>query len=247
VAGHSRWAQVKHKKAATDTKKGQLFSKLIREITIAARIGGENPETNARLRTAVERARQAGLPKENMERALARAKGEGDTATLQEFLYEATTPDGIMVLIEGITDNKNRALAEIRQILLSHHARLADQGGVLWNFEKIGSVVIRREQNAGRPPEEVELAIVDAGAEDFTKETKGWVVETKLRELDEIRKRLEAAGIFLDACGPAFRARSPLSVDAARRVEIEKLFEELNDHHEVQEIYSNVAGGSFLP
>lgn len=136
MAGHSRWAQVKHKKAITDAKKGQLFSKIIREITVAAKTGGPNPETNPRLRSALDRAREIGLPKENAERAISRAGGSAGGTDLFEFLFEATA-GGVQILIEGITDNKNRTLAEIKKILTEHGAKFVPSGSLLWNFEKI--------------------------------------------------------------------------------------------------------------
>lgn len=137
MSGHSRWSQVKHKKAASDAKKGQLFSKLVKEITLAVRSGGPDPDANPRLRSALERARSLGLPKENSERAILRASGGEEGTSLQEFLYEATAPGGVQILVEGITDNKNRTLAEIRQILSRHEAKLAPPNSLLWNFEKV--------------------------------------------------------------------------------------------------------------
>ncbi len=136
MSGHSRWSQVKHKKAITDAKKGQLFSKLVREITVAACSGGPNPESNPGLRAALARARSIGLPKDSIERAVARALGTEGDALLQEFLYEATAPGGLMILTEGITDNKNRSLSGVKQILAKHGAKLVPQNSLLWNFEK---------------------------------------------------------------------------------------------------------------
>lgn len=136
MSGHSKWSQIKHKKGTADAKKGQLFSKLVREITIAARTGGTSPEANPRLRAAIERARVAGLPKDNIERALSRASGGGEGEALEEFLYEAAKST-VQILIEGITDNKNRTLNEIKQILSRHGAKLVPPGSFLWNFEKI--------------------------------------------------------------------------------------------------------------
>lgn len=137
MSGHSKWAQIKHKKAITDAKKGLLFSKMVREITVAAREGGANAESNPRLRSALERARSIGLPKENMERAISRASGAGADSDLQEFLYETLAPGGAMILVEGITDNKNRTLAEIKKVLSLHDAKLVPQNSLLWNFKKV--------------------------------------------------------------------------------------------------------------
>lgn len=136
MSGHSKWKQIKHKKALTDAKKGQLFSKMVREVTVATRAGGPKPESNPRLRAALERARALGLPKDNIERALERASGAGGEAALEEFLYEAAAPKGVMILVEGITDNKNRTLNEVRQILAAHGAKLVPSRSLLWNFEK---------------------------------------------------------------------------------------------------------------
>jgi YebC/PmpR family DNA-binding regulatory protein len=147
MSGHSKWKQIKHKKAITDAKKGVSFSKMVREITIAARTGSSaiagktatagDLNANIRLKAAVERARAIGLPKDNIDRAIAKASGQGGGAELFEFLYEATAPGGIALLIEGITDNKNRTINEIKHILSTHDARIANPGSVLWNFEKV--------------------------------------------------------------------------------------------------------------
>lgn len=137
MSGHSKWSQIRHKKALTDAKKGQLFSKLVREVMIAARTGGGDPNINSRLRTAMERAKQNGLPKDNIERAVERAKGSSDAQNLQEFLYEVIGPSGTFILIDGITDNNNRTLAEIKQILGKHGVKLVPANSILWNFEKI--------------------------------------------------------------------------------------------------------------
>ena len=137
MAGHSKWKQIRHKKALTDAKKGQLFSKAVREITIAAREGGSNPDSNPRLRSALERARLAGLPKDNIERTLLRSSGEGDGVNLQEFTYEAMAPGGVMLIIEGATDNKNRTLAEVRKALDKYGAGIVPSNSLLWNFKKV--------------------------------------------------------------------------------------------------------------
>ncbi|MBI3442587.1 MAG: YebC/PmpR family DNA-binding transcriptional regulator [Candidatus Sungbacteria bacterium] len=149
MSGHSKWSQIRHKKAITDAKKGNLFSKMVREITIAAKTGSSaiagkpttagdpNPDMNIQLKAAIERAKAVGLPKNNIDRAIAKAGGQGEGADLFEFLYEASAPGGVAILIEGITDNKNRTLNEIKHLLSKHEARLADPGSLLWAFEKI--------------------------------------------------------------------------------------------------------------
>lgn len=160
MSGHSKWHQIRHKKTVTDAKKGQLFSKLVREITIAARTGGASPEANPRLRAAIERGREAGLPKDNMERALSRAAGGGEGENLEEFLYEAAK-GAVQILIEGITDNKNRTLGEVKQIISKYGARLVPPGSLLWNFEKV-----------------------------WTKEGRGYLPKTSLEVSAEERERI---------------------------------------------------------
>ncbi|MDP3710433.1 MAG: YebC/PmpR family DNA-binding transcriptional regulator [bacterium] len=138
MSGHSKWSQIKHKKSSTDAKKGQLFSKLVKEITVAAKVGGANPDNNARLRSAIERGKSLGLPKDNIERALQRTSGAEAGIDLQEFTYEILGPGGVFMIVTGITDNKNRSLAEIKKILGMFSAKLTNPGSLIWNFERDG-------------------------------------------------------------------------------------------------------------
>lgn len=239
MSGHSKWAQIKHKKAVTDAKKGQLFSKLVREIMIAARESGENPETNYRLKAAMERARSLGLPKDNITRAIARATGGGEAGALQEFLYEATAPDGIMILIRGITDNKNRTLASIKQILLPYNARIADPGSVAWSFQKIGSLEIHADDNSSRTPEALELDIIESGAEDFKKFGADWMVETKPAALENVRRGLEERGVIIEEAGPNLRPHTPIALPPEKQKNMESLREELSNQEDVQTVYTN--------
>lgn len=241
MSGHSKWTQIKHKKSLTDAKKGQLFSKLVREIMIASRDGGPNPENNARLRQAMERARSQGLPKDNMERAIARAGGTEEGAALQEFLYEATAPGGITIIIEGITDNKNRTLAEIRHLLNEHNAKLAEQGSLVWNFEKISLLELDNEENPGRSNEEIELAIIESGATDFKSLDKTWLVETDFTNLEKVRKSLEEAGIKIKEATHDYKARLPLALASEIKSPIEKLLDKLSEQGDVQEVYTNLS------
>jgi YebC/PmpR family DNA-binding regulatory protein len=181
MSGHSKWATIKRKKGAADAKRGQLFSKLVREIMLAVRTGGPGPETNTRLKSALERSREQGLPKDNIERAIAKAAGGIDTAKLQEFLYEAIGSGGVYLLIEGITDNNNRTLAEVRPILAKHHAKLVPPNSLLWNFEKV------------------------------------WTPE-----------------------GKDYRPQNPLELNPAEKEKIIPLLDELVDHPDVQEVYTNL-------
>ncbi|OGZ98822.1 MAG: hypothetical protein A3C07_00615 [Candidatus Sungbacteria bacterium RIFCSPHIGHO2_02_FULL_47_11] len=241
MSGHSKWAQIKHKKAATDAKKGVLFSKLVREIAVAARSGDPNPDTNARLLATIEHARSLGLPKDNIERALERATGGDKESHLEEFLYEAIGPRGASILIEGITDNRNRSLAEIKQILARRDAKLALKDSLLWNFEKIGSIDVIKAEDGARNDEEAELTLIESGARDFRRQKEGWTVETEFPSLNSIRKELEKRSLVVKAYGHDYKAKSQLEVPEAERNLIESLVEELSEHDDVQEVYTNLA------
>ena len=240
MSGHSKWSQIKHKKAATDAKKGQLFSKMVREIMVAAKTGGPAPETNQRLKTAVERARASGLPKENIERAIERASGSGDAASLQEFLYEATAPEGVAILIEGITDNKNRSLAEIKHILSERGGKLAEQGSLLWNFDKVGTLEIYPKDGNQKMGEEIELEIIESGAKDLQKTSEGWMVETDFQEMEKVRKELEKRNLNIKSLAHDYKVVAPVKVSNETKNLIETILNKLSDHDDVQEVYTNL-------
>lgn len=239
MAGHSKWAQIRHKKALTDARRSQLFAKLVREITLTARQGGTRPETNAALRSAIERGRSQGLPKENIERAITRASGR-DATSLQEFLYEATAAGGLMLLIEGITDNKNRTLAQVKHLLAEHGAKLADPGAVMWSFEKVGTLALDAAENASHTGEAVELAIIESGASDFKRVDEAWTVETPFALHEKVRRSLEERGIRLRESGHDYKARTPLTLSEEVRRAIEPLLESLIAHDDIQEVYTNL-------
>lgn len=241
MSGHSKWTQIKHQKSITDAKKGQLFSKLVREIMVAAREGGSNPETNSRLRQATERAQTQGLPKDNIERAISRALGTEEGKSLQEFLYEATAPGGVAIIIEGITDSKNRTTAEIKHILNKRGAKLAESGSLIWNFEKIGLVELSQDANIPKNLEEIELAIMESEARDFQFINKTWLVETDFVKLEKVRQKLESADLKIKEVYHDYKARSPLELNQAEKEGVEKLLDELSLHNDVQEIYTNIA------
>lgn len=238
MAGHSKWKQIKHKKSIVDAKRGRLFSQLSREITVAAK-GGANPETNSRLKSAIERARSFGLPKENTERAITRARGnEGEE--LYEFLYEATATGGVKILIEGITDNKNRTVAELKHLLGEHGGRLAERGSVAWNFEKGGVLEIRSEENMGFEKDNIEFAIIESGARDFKTTEDGWVVETGFENMENIKHVLEERGIkIFDAFHDYIPQHTIVLEDSTKRG-AEKLFDALLEHNDIKEIYINI-------
>lgn len=243
MAGHSHWKQVKHQKGAADAKRGQLFSKLVKEITVAAREGGPNPDANVRLRASLERARSEGLPKDNMDRAIARASGRGDGSELFEFLYEAAASGGVAILIEGITDNKNRSFNEIKHILSEHGGRLADPGSLLWNFEKIGVLTVEQQEtrDMGKSHEALELAIIESGARDFREEDGVWIVETDFGGSELVRERLAAAGLTVRESGHDYKARQAIDIADDAAAKIEPLIEALLGQDDVQEVYTNIS------
>jgi YebC/PmpR family DNA-binding regulatory protein len=240
MAGHSKWAQIKHKKAAADAKKGQLFSKLIKEIMVSVKTGGDSPATNVRLRSAIERARSAGLPKDNIERAIKRASGGEDGRELQEFIYEATAPGGAAIIIEGITDNKNRTLAELKHILNEQGGKLAEQGSLMWNFKKIGLIELTVEDNPEKTPEEIELAIIESGADDFKKLDGEWIVETKFEQMEKVRQEIESRGIKIKEISHDYRAQTTTALPEQTAAETEKLLDIISEHDDVQGVYTNI-------
>lgn len=240
MSGHSRWTQIKHKKGATDAKRGQLFGRLVKEIMIAAREGGTNPDANARLRSAVERARSEGLPKDNIERAIARASGAGRDEEMFELLCEATAPGGVAIIIEAITDNKNRTINEIKHLLSEHGGKLAEYGSLLWNFEKIGVIEIAKDQNAEKINNEIENAIVGSGAHDFEEADGTWSVETLFGDLDSVRADIVRAGITVKDTGHDYKPRTAIEIPESERERVEKLLDALLNHDDVQDVYTNI-------
>ena len=240
MSGHSKWAQIKHKKAVTDTKKGALFSKLVREITLAAKIGSPQPEVNPQLRQAIEKGRALGLPKLNIERAVERASGK-ESEALQEFLYEASAPGGAMLLVEGITDNKNRTLAEVKHLLLDYGAKLAEPGSLTWNFDRVGLLEITLEDNPSLKTDDVEFIIIESGAENFKKINQTVLVETALEKRDEVRKSLEARGVKVGESSYDYQPRTVLVLDGAEKAALEVLLGKLSELTDVHEVYTNLS------
>ncbi len=240
MSGHSKWSQIKHKKTVTDAKRGQLFSKMVKEITVAARSGGTSAETNPRLRQALERAKFAGLPKENRERAVLKASGGEEGTLLQEFLYEATYPGGIMILVKGISDNKNRTLAEIKHLLGGHGAKLANPDSLVWNFDKTGVIAIALGDNHHMKSDELELAIIEAGARDFKKTNTALLVEVDFEKREEVRKKLEEWGVKIKESYYDYKPRAPISLPEKERKVAEGLLGAISDHNDVQGVYTNL-------
>jgi len=242
MSGHSHFSRIKHKKASADAKRGQIFSKLSREISVAAREKGGNPETNPKLRLVVEKAKQWNLPKENIDRAIKRGIGESEEAKLEEILFEAYGPGEIAIIIEGITDNKNRALGEIKQILNQNNGKLAGTGSVKWLFEKKGCLIVdcKLQIEDLENKEKLELKAIDAGAEDVFWHNDLLDIYTKINDLEKVKKELENQGIKIESASLDWVAKKQILIEDKDEEACQKLFEALDENDAVQEIYSNI-------
>lgn len=242
MSGHSHFSTIKRKKELTDKKRGQIFSKVTRMITIAAREGGGDPATNSKLRLAIEAAKNANLPKENIERAIKRGTGELAGEKLEEVTFEAFGPGGIAIIIEGITDNKNRALGEIKQILSQNGGKLANEGSVRWLFEKKGAIILDLKQQAEglKNKENLELIAIEAGADDIYWHEDFLDIYTKSENLETVKKSLEEKGIKIESASLDWVAKEMIEVDEKNKEASEGLFEVLDESDSVQNIYSNL-------
>jgi YebC/PmpR family DNA-binding regulatory protein len=240
MAGHSHWKTIKYKKGAADAQKSKAFSKLARLISVAVREKGSNPETNSKLRTAIEKAKELNMPSENIERAIKRGAGTLEGIQLEETLLEAYGPGGTAIIIEGITDNKNRTLGEIKQILAQNGGKLANEGSVRWMFERKGVLTINGEQFSEEKKEEVELLAIEAGAENFSWNDTTLNVYTKPEELDKVKRNLEAAKMQIENVSLDWVPKEYKEVKPEEKDLLEKLFGALDENDAVQEIYSNL-------
>ena len=236
MAGHSKWKQIKHYKAATDAKRGALFTKLIREITVAAKSGGGDPNGNARLRTAVENARAASMPKENIDRAIKKGTGELEGVDYQEILYEGYGPGGVALMIQTLTDNPTRTVADVRFKLSRGGGTLGTSNSVSWMFDRKGSIVI---DAAGRDDDAVMEAALDAGAEDFAREDERFIVTTDPSMLHAVKQALDAKGLKATEASIGWIPKNTVVVEGETAEKLLKLLEELDDMDDVQKVDAN--------
>lgn len=237
MSGHSKWSQIKRQKGAADAKRGQLFTKLGREISVAARDGGPDPEANPRLRLAVQRAREANMPMDTIERAIKRGSGGGEAAALEEVVYEGYGPNGAAILIEAMTDNRNRTVAEIRNVFTRGGGSLGESGCVAWLFESRGVISI---QPGKADPEEVALKAIDAGADDFRVDDDAIEVYTDPAKLDEVRAALQRDNVTVVSAETAMIPKTTLELDPKDAVSVIKLMERLEELDDVQRVYTNL-------
>jgi YebC/PmpR family DNA-binding regulatory protein len=241
MSGHSHWHSIKYQKGIADQKRGKIFSKMSREISIAAKDKGKDPDSNPSLRIAIEKAKKFNMPKDNIERAIKRGTGELKEAELESFVFEAYGPGKIALIIEGITDNKNRTFQEIKQILGQNNGKIANEGSVKWMFEKKGVITLNLDsQEPKTSKEELELKIIESGAEDFSWHENLVEIYSKVEDLEKIKNNLENQKIKIEGSTVDWVAKDKVRVEKKDLDACEKLFETLDESDDVQETYSNL-------
>jgi YebC/PmpR family DNA-binding regulatory protein len=236
MSGHSKWSTIKRQKGAADAKRGALFTKLARELQVAARAGGGDPEMNAALRLAVSKAKDNNMPADNIERAIKKGTGELEGAELQEMRYEGYGPGGAAILIDTLTDNKNRTVSEVRNIFTRAGGNMAEAGAVAWVFEPRGVITVEVD---GAGADDLALFAIDAGAEDVEIEDGGVDVITSPHNFEAVRKALEEAGYGVASGEVTMSPKTTVTLDDQTAVKALRMLEQLEDHDDVQRVYSN--------
>ena len=236
MSGHSKWASIKHKKAATDARRGQLFTKLARAISVAAREGGGDPDSNFTLSAAIQKARDYSMPKDSIQRAIDRGIGAGaDGETIERVLYEGYGPSGVAVLVEALTDNRNRTSADVRHTFDKNSGSLGEPGSVAWVFEKRGVVMV----DADRYTEDNLIPAIDAGAEDVAREGDSLKVVSAAEDLAAVRRALEAAGVDIESAQLTMEPKNVVEVGETDARAVMRLMEALDDHDDVEAVHAN--------
>ena len=236
MSGHSKWSSIKHKKGAADAKRGKIFTKIIKEITVATRIGGGDPDGNPRLRTAIMGAKSKNMPVDNITRAIKKGTGELEGIQYEEHTYEGYGPGGAAIFLEAMTDNKNRTVSEIRAALGKAGGNLGENGCVGWMFEKQGLITVKAE--AKSEDEVMELAI-DAGADDLQTVDEQYEITTAVENFEAVRKALEDAGVAMELAEITRIPQNTVSIDEKKGKALLKLMDILDDHDDIQKAYSN--------
>ena len=237
MSGHSKWSTIKRQKGVNDSKRSAMFTKVAREIAVAARAGGGDPDANYRLRLAIEKARAINMPADNIKRSIEKATGGGDDIQYEEIVYEGYGPGGVAMLVEAATDNRNRTAAEVRSIFAKTGGQLAGSGAVAWQFEARGLITVPRD---GVDADEVALAAIDAGAADVDTDADPIEIYTEPGDLEAVRKALDAAGINVESAENAMLPKQTVSLDADHVRKALRLVELLEDLDDVQRVTANV-------
>lgn len=236
MAGHSKWAQIKHKKAVTDARRGKLWTKLLREVSVASRLGGGDPAGNARLRSAIVEARAANIPNDTIDRAIKKGTGELEGASYEEITYEGYGPGGVAVLVEAMTDNRNRTVAEIRHLFSKHGGNLGESGCVAWMFDRRGYFAVARD--AMDEERFVELAL-ELGVDDIATEEDSWEIYTAAEDYARVDDALAAREVAVEVKELAMIPQSSVRVEQERAQQTLRLMEALEDHDDVQHVWAN--------
>jgi YebC/PmpR family DNA-binding regulatory protein len=238
MSGHSKWSSIKHKKGVADARRGQLFSKLSRALIVAARDGGPDPDSNIALANAIEKARESSMPKDNIERAIARGSGAGpDQEAYERITYEGYAPGGVALLVEAVTDNRNRTASEVRHVFAKHDGNLGASGAVAWLFERKGVVLVDADS---AEEDEVMLAAAEGGAEDVEREGSSFRITSEPEALPAIRSALDTAGIAYESADATMLPKTTVAIeDEATARKVVRLIDALEDNDDVQDVYAN--------
>lgn len=237
MAGHSKWANIKHRKAATDARRGKVFTRIAKEIIISARLGGGDPAANPRLRLAMEKARAVNMPGDNIKRAIQKGMGELEGQQMEEMMFEGYGPGGIGILIECVSDNRNRIVADVRKVLNRNNGSMADSGAVAWNFTRKTVISVNK---AGRSEEDVLMAVLDAGAEDVKTADETFDVYAPIDAFEPVRSSLETAGFQITEANLEYVPNQTLALTGADALAALKLLDALEEEDDVQNVYSNL-------
>jgi YebC/PmpR family DNA-binding regulatory protein len=236
MSGHSKWHSIKHKKGALDAKRGKLFTKFIKELTVAARTGGGDPDANARLRKAISDAKAGNMPNDTIDRAIRRGTGAEEGVNYDEITYEGYGPGGVALLIESVTDNRNRTVAEIRHIFSKNGGNLAAAGAVAWMFEKKGYIVVDK---SAKPEEELFDIVIEAGADDLRDDEDNFEIITSPESLEAVSSAIKAAGIEPQVAEVEMIPQNYIKLEGSQASQMVKLMEALEDHDDVQKVSAN--------
>jgi len=236
MSGHSKWSTIKRRKGAQDAKRGKLFTKVIKEITIAARSGGGDPDGNARLRRAIDLGRGVNMPADNVTRAIKKGTGELEGVQYEELVYEGVGPDGALFICEVVTDNRNRTIAEVRKLFDKNHGQISSSGSALWAFEQQG--IVRVDKQAASEEQLFEAA-VGGGAENMELVGDEWVITTPRNDLDVVRDAISSSGITVREAALEYIPNNPKVVEGRDAEKLMQLFEALDDHDDVQNVFSD--------
>ena len=236
MSGHSKWSTIKRKKAAVDAKRGKIFTTLIKEITITARAGGGDPDSNPRLRHAISSARDANMPQDNIKKAIMKGTGELPGTTYEECTYEGFGPGGVAIFMEVLTDNKNRTVADIRHLITKYGGNLGENGSVAWMFDKKGQIILTRDN---QDKDTLFEAAIDVGAEDFEAVDNAFIVTTDPAEIMSVRSALENKGYYVESSKVEMLPKNLHKIDDEKSKKAISLLDEIEDHNDIKSVYTN--------